>query len=63
MGLELKSKSVMPYFFNEYDLIKNANRKEPERLRSQIIFIFMRTPKGREILKEYFNEGCILLGE
>lgn len=22
----------------------------------------MRTPKGREILKEYLNEGCILLG-
>lgn len=63
MGLELKSKSVMPYFFNEYDLIKNANRKEPERLRSQIISILMKTPKGREILKEYLNEGCILLGE
>nr|WP_164872061.1 lysozyme [Helicobacter pylori] len=63
MGLELKSKSVMPYFFNEYDLIKNANREEPERLRSQIISILMRTPKGREILKEYLNEGCILLGE
>ncbi|WP_390468026.1 lysozyme family protein [Helicobacter pylori] len=63
MGLELKSKSVMPYFFNEYDLTKNANREEPERLRSQIISILMRTPKGREILKEYLNEGCILLGE
>ncbi|WP_341783770.1 glycoside hydrolase family protein [Helicobacter pylori] len=63
VGLELKSKSVMPYFFNEYDLIKNANRKEPERLRSQIISILMKTPKGREILKEYLNEGCILLGE
>ncbi len=63
MGLELKSKSVMPYFFSEYDLIKNANREEPERLRSQIISILMRTPKGREILKEYLNEGCILLGE
>ncbi|MGL2715366.1 glycoside hydrolase family protein [Helicobacter pylori] len=63
MELELKSKSVMPYFFNEYDLIKNANREEPERLRSQIISILMRTPKGREILKEYLNEGCILLGE
>ncbi|MFP6201603.1 glycoside hydrolase family protein [Helicobacter pylori] len=63
MGLELKSKSVMPYFFNEYDLIKNANREEPERLRSQIISILMKTPKGREILKEYLNEGCILLGE
>ncbi|MFP6352822.1 glycoside hydrolase family protein [Helicobacter pylori] len=63
MGLELKSKSVMPYFFNEYDLIKNANRKEPERLRSQIISVLMKTPKGREILKEYLNEGCILLGE
>ncbi|RVY80452.1 lysozyme [Helicobacter pylori] len=34
VGLELKSKSVMPYFFNEYDLTKNANREEPERLRS-----------------------------
>ncbi|WP_257570525.1 lysozyme [Helicobacter pylori] len=53
----------MPYFFNEYDLIKNANREEPERLRKQVIFILMRTPKGREILKEYLNEGCILLGE
>lgn len=63
VGLELKSKSVMPYFFNEYDLTKNANRKEPERLRSQIISILMKTPKGREILKEYLNEGCILLGE
>ncbi len=63
VGLELKSKSVMPYFFNEYDLIKNANREEPERLRSQIISILMKTPKGREILKEYLNEGCILLGE
>ncbi|MFA4821850.1 lysozyme [Helicobacter pylori] len=63
MGLELKSKSVMPYFFNEYDLTKNANREEPERLRSQIISILMKTPKGREILKEYLNEGCILLGE
>ncbi|GAA7554902.1 hypothetical protein VN0057_05640 [Helicobacter pylori] len=63
VGLELKSKSVMPYFFNEYDLTKNANRKEPERLRSQIISILMRTPKGREILKEYLNESCILLGE
>ncbi len=63
VGLELKSKSVMPYFFNEYDLTKNANRKESERLRSQIISILMRTPKGREILKEYLNEGCILLGE
>ncbi len=63
IGLELKSKSVMPYFFNEYDLTKNANRKEPKRLRSQIISILMKTPKGREILKEYLNEGCILLGE
>ncbi|WQW99753.1 lysozyme [Helicobacter pylori] len=63
VGLELKSKSVMPYFFNEYDLTKNANREEPERLRSQIISILMKTPKGREILKEYLNEGCILLGE
>ncbi|UOS22490.1 lysozyme [Helicobacter pylori] len=63
VGLELKSKSVMPYFFNEYDLTKNANREEPERLRRQIISILMRTPKGREILKEYLNEGCILLGE
>ncbi|GAA9980165.1 hypothetical protein VN0966_01100 [Helicobacter pylori] len=63
VGLELKSKSVMPYFFNEYDLTKNANRKEPERLRRQVISILMRTPKGREILKEYLNEGCILLGE
>ncbi len=63
VGLELKSKSVMPYFFNEHDLTKNANRKEPERLRSQIISILMKTPKGREILKEYLNEGCILLGE
>ncbi len=63
MGFELKSKSVMPYFFNEYDLTKNANREEPERLRSQIISILMKTPKGREILKEYLNEGCILLGE
>ncbi|MGN8417910.1 lysozyme [Helicobacter pylori] len=53
----------MPYFFNEYDLTKNANREEPERLRSQIISILMKTPKGREILKEYLNEGCILLGE
>ncbi|WP_240668705.1 hypothetical protein [Helicobacter pylori] len=63
VGLELKSKSVMPYFFNEYDLTKNANREESERLRSQIISILMKTPKGREILKEYLNEGCILLGE
>ncbi|GHQ33780.1 lysozyme [Helicobacter pylori] len=63
VGLELKSKSVMPYFFNEYDLTKNANREEPERLRKQVIFILMRTPKGREILKEYLSEGCILLGE
>nr|WP_232262700.1 lysozyme [Helicobacter pylori] len=63
VGLELKSKSVMPYFFNEYDLTKNANREEPERLRSQIISVLMKTPKGREILKEYLNEGCILLGE
>ncbi len=63
VGIELKSKSVMPYFFNEYDLTKNANRKEPERLRSQIISVLMKTPKGREILKEYLNEGCILLGE
>ncbi|GHP61204.1 hypothetical protein JP0046_01180 [Helicobacter pylori] len=63
VGLELKSKSVMPYFFNEYDLTKNANREEPERLRKQVISILMRTPKGREILKEYLNEGCILLGE
>ncbi|GAA7486852.1 lysozyme [Helicobacter pylori] len=63
MGLELKSKSVMSYFFNEYDLTKNANREEPERLRSQIISILMKTPKGREILKEYLNESCILLGE
>ncbi|WQZ13319.1 lysozyme [Helicobacter pylori] len=63
VGLELKSKSVMPYFFNEYDLTKNTNRKEPERLRSQIISVLMKTPKGREILKEYLNEGCILLGE
>ncbi len=63
VGLELKSKSVMPYFFNEYDLTKNANREEPERLRRQVISILMRTPKGREILKEYLNEGCILLGE
>ncbi|GAA7889303.1 hypothetical protein JP0475_05190 [Helicobacter pylori] len=63
VGLELKSKSVMPYFFNEYDLTKNANREEPERLRKWVIFILMRTPKGREILKEYLNEGCILLGE
>ncbi|GAA7285657.1 hypothetical protein HpBGD97_01060 [Helicobacter pylori] len=63
VGLELKSKSVMPYFFNEYDLTKNANREEPERLRSQIISILMKTPKGREILKEYLNESCILLGE
>ncbi|GAA6785094.1 hypothetical protein BTM249_07710 [Helicobacter pylori] len=63
VGLELKSKSVMPYFFNEYDLTKNTNREEPERLRKQVIFILMRTPKGREILKEYLNEGCILLGE
>ncbi|UKJ13239.1 lysozyme [Helicobacter pylori] len=61
--LKLKSKSVMPYFFNEYDLTKNANREEPERLRKQVISILMRTPKGREILKEYLNEGCILLGE
>ncbi|GAA7710839.1 hypothetical protein HpBT013_00500 [Helicobacter pylori] len=51
------------YFFNEYDLTKNANREEPERLRKWVIFILMRTPKGREILKEYLNEGCILLGE
>ncbi|MGL2368850.1 glycoside hydrolase family protein [Helicobacter pylori] len=63
VGLELKSKSVMPYFFNEYNLTKNANREEPERLRKQVISILMRTPKGREILKEYLNEGCILLGE
>ncbi|MFA8029350.1 glycoside hydrolase family protein [Helicobacter pylori] len=63
VGLELKSKSVMPYFFNEYDLTKNANREEPKRLRKQVIFILMRTPKGREILKEYLNEGCILFGE
>ncbi|WP_240444603.1 lysozyme [Helicobacter pylori] len=63
VGLELKSKSVMPYFFNEYDLTKNANREEPERLRKWVIFILMRTPKGREILKEYLNESCILLGE
>ncbi|WQT70493.1 lysozyme [Helicobacter pylori] len=63
VGLELKSKSVMPYFFNEYDLTKNANKEEPERLRKQVISILMRTPKGREILKEYLNEGCILLGE
>ncbi len=63
VGLELKSKSVMPYFFNEYDLTKNTNREELERLRSQIISILMKTPKGREILKEYLNEGCILLGE
>ncbi|GAA6848406.1 hypothetical protein CHC119_00310 [Helicobacter pylori] len=63
VGLELKSKSVMPYFFNEYDLTKNANREEPERLRKQMIFILMGTPKGREILKEYLNESCILLGE
>ncbi|UOR75952.1 lysozyme [Helicobacter pylori] len=63
VGLELKSKSVMPYFFNECDLTKNANREEPERLRKRVIFILMRTPKGREILKEYLNEGCILLGE
>ncbi|GAA7501381.1 hypothetical protein JP0006_01150 [Helicobacter pylori] len=63
VGLELKSKSVMPYFFNEYDLTKNANREEHERLRKQVIFILMRTPKGREILKEYLNEGYILLGE
>ncbi|WP_310793458.1 glycoside hydrolase family protein [Helicobacter pylori] len=63
VGLELKSKSVMPYFFNEYDLTKNANREEHERLRSQIISVLMKTPKGREILKEYLNEGCILLGE
>ncbi|WQS98165.1 glycoside hydrolase family protein [Helicobacter pylori] len=63
VGLELKSKSVMPYFFNEYDLTKNANKEEPERLRRQVISILMRTPKGREILKEYLNEGCILLGE
>ncbi|GAA8267302.1 hypothetical protein HpNP74_02170 [Helicobacter pylori] len=63
VGLELKSKSVMSYFFNEYDLTKNANREEPERLRSQIISILMKTPKGREILKEYLNESCILLGE
>ncbi len=63
VGLKLKSKSVMPYFFNEYDLTKNANREEPERLRKWVIFILMRTPKGREILKEYLNEGCILLGE
>nr|WP_305861048.1 lysozyme [Helicobacter pylori] len=63
VGLELKSKSVMPYFFNEYDLTKNTNREELERLRSQIISILMKTPKGREILKEYLNEGYILLGE
>ncbi|GAA7220969.1 hypothetical protein BD0077_04690 [Helicobacter pylori] len=63
VGLELKSKSVMSYFFNEYDLTKNANREEPDRLRSQIISILMKTPKGREILKEYLNESCILLGE
>ncbi len=63
VGLELKSKSVMPYFFNECDLTKNANREEPERLRKRVIFILMRTPKGREILKEYLNESCILLGE
>ncbi len=63
VGLELKSKSVMPYFFNEYDLTKNTNREELERLRSQIISILMKTPKGREILKEYLNESCILLGE
>ncbi len=63
VGLELKSKSVMPYFFNECDLTKNANREESERLRKWVIFILMRTPKGREILKEYLNEGCILLGE
>ncbi|GAA9532261.1 hypothetical protein BTM474_09820 [Helicobacter pylori] len=56
MGLELKSKSVMPYFFNEYDLTKNANREEPERLRKQVIFILMRTPKGREILKDLLGE-------
>ncbi|GAA7393958.1 hypothetical protein BD0139_05340 [Helicobacter pylori] len=62
VGLELKSKSVMPYFFNEYDLTKNTNREEPERLRSQIIFILMRTPKGREILKEYLNEAVFCLG-
>ncbi|UOS35203.1 lysozyme [Helicobacter pylori] len=53
----------MPYFFNEYNLTKNANREELERLRKQVIFILMRTPKGREILKEYLNERCILLGE
>ncbi|GAA8558818.1 hypothetical protein HpBT283_05290 [Helicobacter pylori] len=56
VGLELKSKSVMPYFFNEYDLTKNANREEPERLRKQVIFILMRTPKGREILKDLLGE-------
>ncbi|WP_237393003.1 hypothetical protein [Helicobacter pylori] len=27
VGLELKSKSVMPYFFNEYDLIKKRQQK------------------------------------
>ncbi|GHQ28910.1 hypothetical protein VN1219_01120 [Helicobacter pylori] len=27
VGLELKSKSVMPYFFNEYNLTKNATEK------------------------------------
>ncbi|WP_237389502.1 lysozyme [Helicobacter pylori] len=31
MGLELKSKSVMPYFFNEYDLTKNTNQKRQQR--------------------------------
>ncbi|GAA8901760.1 hypothetical protein BTM205_04980 [Helicobacter pylori] len=51
----------MPYFFNEYDLTKNANREEPERLRKQVIFILMITPKGREILKEYLNETVFCL--
>ncbi len=44
MGLELKSKSVMPYFFNEYDLTKNANREEPERLRKTGDFYFDENP-------------------
>lgn len=34
VGFEFKLKLVMLYFFNEYDLIKNVNRKEFERLRS-----------------------------
>ncbi|WP_233407408.1 hypothetical protein [Helicobacter pylori] len=47
----------MPYFFNEYDLTKNANREEPERLRKQVISILMRTPKGQENLERIFERG------